>query len=60
MSKIIGKFVPKENNEWNEEFEVQSKEDWKEGAKGEAFEGIKDSGAPYHVYSEYWEFVPKK
>lgn len=54
--EIIGHWKPKENNLHNKPFSVLSrrKSEYEVGA----WEGEKDDGSAYHVFSEYWEWIP--
>jgi hypothetical protein len=58
--KVIGKWVPKENNlSGHGEFEVVSKRQCQTACREDpVFEGHTVDGEDYHVYTEYWTFIP--
>lgn len=51
---VLGQFIPKTGNQ-NAAFSVVSKEP---ALTGGAYKGEKVSGEEYHVFSEYWDWVP--
>lgn len=56
QQNIIGKFVPNKSNP-NKAFDVISKKPV-DSTHGSGFEGVQVNGKTYHVYNEYWSFVP--